>query len=363
AEEEFSVGPSFDTRLERNPNLGAGVMKALVKKLFRDGIRFEIPREIVYRALAYLDMIFARSVNIANWDFPDVYLVCVHMAELHHSQGLKEYSLKIERAYRRVLDAFCILKYKRTSLSRKILSMFEWNLGGPTHLDWLLVYFANFKALTQKDANTLDFEKKLDIPHNTLSAAFYVLEQVVQSLQVADLPYSIITAGVFKAVTVDLMPNRDLNACLEFTGYTDEQMYRVTQCIAGLEWPVAFDRVWSEYADVMLQGGYFLQGVAAEAEVAAAEVEVVAAEAEVVAAEAEVVAAEAEVVAAEAEVVAAEAEVVVAEAEVVVAEAEVVAAEAEAEPAVRVKKERVRRSKRIAAKVPPRRSARIAAQK
>ncbi|KAI8836283.1 hypothetical protein BJ741DRAFT_606285, partial [Chytriomyces cf. hyalinus JEL632] len=251
AEEEFSVGPSFSTTLARNPDLGAGARKTLVKKLFKDGAKYKIPRDIVYRALAYLDLILARSVNIVNWDIPDVYLVCVHMAELHYSQGLNEYSRQIERAYKRVLHAFCILSYKRASLSRKILSMFEWNLGGPTHLDWLLVYFANFNALTTKDANALDFEKKLDVPHNILSAAFWVLENVVQSLQVAELPYSIIAAGVFKAVTVDLVPNRELDACLEFTGYTDEQLYRVTQCIAGLECPVAYDRVWSKSAGVM----------------------------------------------------------------------------------------------------------------
>ncbi|KAI8829289.1 hypothetical protein BJ741DRAFT_623566, partial [Chytriomyces cf. hyalinus JEL632] len=149
------------------------------------------------------------------------------------------------------MAAYRMLLYKRTSRSRRILGMFEWNLGGPTHSDWMLVYFANFTALTKTDTNALDFEKKVDIPDNMLSAAFWVLEQVVISYQVADLPYSIIAAAAFKAVTVDMMPNRELDACLEFTGYTDEQMYRVTQCIAGLEWPVAYDRIWSMRADVM----------------------------------------------------------------------------------------------------------------
>ncbi|KAJ3233336.1 hypothetical protein HDU78_006520, partial [Chytriomyces hyalinus] len=198
AEEEFSVGPTFDTLLARNPNLRAGFKQMLVVQVFVNATMLKIPREIVYRTLAYFDLIFARSVNIAEWDLPDIYLVCVHMAEAHHSQDLKGYACKIQRGWKG-MAAFRMLSYKRTSLSRRILGMFEWNLGGPTHFDWILVYFANFTALTKTDANALDFEKKLDVPDNMLSAAFWVLEHVIMSYQVADLPYSIIAAGVFKA--------------------------------------------------------------------------------------------------------------------------------------------------------------------
>ncbi|KAJ3235902.1 hypothetical protein HDU81_011360 [Chytriomyces hyalinus] len=290
-EEEFSVGPTFGTCLARNPDLGAGFMKWLVEHVFHDAVTHEIPLDVVFRTLAYLDLVFARSVNIVDWDLLDVYMVCVSMAESHCSQDLKQNSRQILQVLKSKmeLDAFRMAACKRTALSRRILGIFEWNLGGPTLLDWLLVYFANFTALTKGDADALDFEKKLNIPARVLSVAVWVLGQVVLSQQVADLPYSIIAAGAFKKVAVDLMPNREPDACLEFTGYTDEQLCRVTRCIGGLECMVGREGTWSIVKDLLVQGGYVLvetevvepAGLQGDGEVADGAVE---AEAEVVSA-------------------------------------------------------------------------------
>ncbi|KAI8827519.1 hypothetical protein BJ741DRAFT_654239 [Chytriomyces cf. hyalinus JEL632] len=250
AEEEFSVGPTFGTVHARNLDLQAGFMKTMLQALFSDACDYEIPREVVYRTLAYFDLIFARSVNIADWDLPDIYVACVHMAELYYSQGMRRYSHQIERYWKSVLGAFRMLSYKRM---------------------------------------------KLDIPEKILVAAFWFLERVIQSYQVADLPYSIIAAGVFKA------------------------LYRVIQCIAGLECPVGYDRVSSVHANVMLQGGYaFDMNEVVEPAALQGDGDVV-----------------------DDEVVVAGVEVVAAEAEVVAAVLDAAAAEAEAEPAVRVKKERM----------------------
>ncbi|KAI8827977.1 hypothetical protein BJ741DRAFT_627736 [Chytriomyces cf. hyalinus JEL632] len=167
-------------------------------------------------------------------------------------------------------------------------------VGCPTVLDWLQVYVANFIALTRPDAAALELMTMPSIPDKMFLGAFFLLENLVQSCDVADLPYSVIAAGVFKAVTVDLMPDQERDSCLKFTGYTDAQLYKVTRFIPDeVELEFRMDWIVSDNADVLVQAKY--------------------------------------------DIVAA------------------VAAEVDVQPRVRVKKERVRRSKRIAAKVPPRR--------
>ncbi|KAJ3254560.1 hypothetical protein HDU77_004046 [Chytriomyces hyalinus] len=112
-------------------------------------------------------------------------------------------------------------------LQAAIISQFDWNLGCPTVLDWLQ------------------------------TRAFFLLENLVQSCEVADLPYSIIAAGVFKAVTVDLMPDQELDLCFKFTGYTDEQLYKVTRHIPDeAELEFRMDCVVSVNADVLVQAKY-----------------------------------------------------------------------------------------------------------
>ncbi|KAJ3243049.1 hypothetical protein HDU78_000879 [Chytriomyces hyalinus] len=293
AEEAFSVGPSYATTSARNPDLAEDFRPRLMEMVFSDAVKHGLPREVVCRTVAYLDLVLARSVNIANKVLLDVYLLCLLLAEdYYHDSRLGYTELIWGEVWDRCLDPF--------PLKNAYALPFDWDLGCPTVLDWLQVYFANFIALTRRDAAALEFVTMPSIPDKMFAGAFFLLENLIQSCDVADLPYSVIAAGVFKAVTVDLMPDQELDSCLKFTGYTDEQLYKVTRFIPDeVELEFRLDCVVSVNADILVQAKYDT--------VAAVGVEV--------------------------------------------------------QPRVRVKKERVRRSKRIAAKVPPRRSARIAAQK
>ncbi|KAI8827502.1 hypothetical protein BJ741DRAFT_629804 [Chytriomyces cf. hyalinus JEL632] len=306
AEEAFSVGPSYATTSARNPDLAEDFRPQLMEVVFSDAVQHGFPRELVYRTVAYLDLVLARSVNIANRDLMDVYSLCVFLAEDYYHSSRPGYTELIrEDNWQRSLDPFYphgCSQAVMDGLQYAIISQFDWNLGCPTVLDWLQVYFANYIALTRRDAAALEFMTTPSIPDKMFVGAFFLLENLVQSCDVADLPYSIIAAGVFKAVTVDLMSDQERDSCFKFTGYTDEQLYKVTRHIPDeVELEFRMDCLVSDNADVLVQAKY--DTVAA------------------------------------------------------------VAAEVEVQPRVRVKKERVRRSKRIAAKVPPRRSARIAAQK
>ncbi|KAJ3240105.1 hypothetical protein HDU81_004525 [Chytriomyces hyalinus] len=322
AEEAFSVGPSYATTSPRHPDLAEDFRPQLMEMVFSDAQQHSLPREL---------------------GLLDVYLLCLLMAELHCCNDRSEYT---ELIWEDVLERCSALFYPHEcsftlwdGLKNAYALPFDWNLGCPTVLDWL-----------QTDATALEFDKIPSIPDKKFVAAFFLLENLLQSCEVTVLPYSVIAAGVFKAVTVELMPDLELDSCLKFTGY-DEQLYKVTRYIPDeVELEFRLECVVSVNPDVLVQAKYDV----VEAEVV---------EPAALHADDDVVAAEAEVVLVEAEVAVAEAEVVPVEAEVVADEVEVLPAEAEVPPIARVKKERVRRGKRIAAKVPPRPSARIAAQK
>ncbi|KAJ3250300.1 hypothetical protein HDU77_006781 [Chytriomyces hyalinus] len=81
AEEAFSVGPSYATTSARNPDLAEDFRPRLMEMVFFDAVQHGLPRELVYRTVAYLDLVLARSVNIANRDLMDVYALCVFLAE------------------------------------------------------------------------------------------------------------------------------------------------------------------------------------------------------------------------------------------------------------------------------------------
>ncbi|KAJ3218073.1 hypothetical protein HDU81_000669, partial [Chytriomyces hyalinus] len=150
------------------------------------------------------------------------------MAELHCCNDRPEYTELIwEDVLARCSELFYPHECSFTlwdGLKNAYALPFDWDLGCPTVLDWLQVYFANFIALTRRDATALEFDKIPSVPDKMFVAAFFLLENVLQSCEVTDLPYSVIAAGVFKAVTVDLMPDQELDSCLKFTEYTDEQL-------------------------------------------------------------------------------------------------------------------------------------------
>ncbi|KAJ3218074.1 hypothetical protein HDU81_000670 [Chytriomyces hyalinus] len=59
AEEAFSVGPSYATTSARHPDLAEDFRPQLMEMVFSDAQQHGLPRELVYRTVAYLDLVLA----------------------------------------------------------------------------------------------------------------------------------------------------------------------------------------------------------------------------------------------------------------------------------------------------------------
>ncbi|KAJ3236401.1 hypothetical protein HDU78_004663 [Chytriomyces hyalinus] len=65
-----------------------------------------------------------------------------------------------------------------------------------------------------------------NLPEQTFYSAFYLLDGLMTHELAGHAPYSLLTAGIFKAVTVDLLPvnQRQIDASRKYTGYTDKEL-------------------------------------------------------------------------------------------------------------------------------------------
>ncbi|KAJ3250162.1 hypothetical protein HDU77_006929 [Chytriomyces hyalinus] len=248
-EEEFSTGLAQASKDERHPLLCQFRLKSDFLAITQDN---GLPRDIVSKAAAILDMVLARSVNAMPIYRKDIILACLRMAVdwifddvLCKADERGDMTKPFEESGRYLLETLAIQVEDRVQARRKddimspenrlhmigtFINQWDWNFHCNSLLDWLLLYFRNFSALTRADPQQFQQAGVPNLPMQTLLSAFYLHDSLMFRNEVGDLPYSLLAAGIFKAVTAKLTPVA-IDACLKYTGYTDKQMCRVTKLI------------------------------------------------------------------------------------------------------------------------------------
>ncbi|KAJ3249307.1 hypothetical protein HDU77_007789 [Chytriomyces hyalinus] len=121
----------------------------------------------------------------------------------------------------------------RNKLIYVFASQWDWSFNCYSPLEWILLYLRNYAALTQGDETEFEEAGVPNLPEQTFYSAFYLLDGLMTHELAGHAPYSLLTAGIFKAVTVDLLPvnQRQIDASRKYTGYTDKELESVTEHI------------------------------------------------------------------------------------------------------------------------------------
>ncbi|KAJ3248717.1 hypothetical protein HDU77_008021, partial [Chytriomyces hyalinus] len=201
-EENFSTEPDFGVRHLHHTQLPLKPQSQLKHLLLR--MSMGLARDVASKAFAFLDMVLARSVNAMPEFQTDLALACLLMAtELINDEMSLTAPPQIDPSAKPANSDESAKPNESDKSANTVIGTFinqwDWNFHCNSLLDWLLLYFRNFSALTRADPQQFQQAGVPNLPMQTLLSAFYLHDSLMFRNEVGDLPYSLLAAGIFKA--------------------------------------------------------------------------------------------------------------------------------------------------------------------
>ncbi|KAJ3407415.1 hypothetical protein HDU80_008843 [Chytriomyces hyalinus] len=267
-EEQFSHCVSKGSKDKRHATLPSWRRSEIKSQLLTVTANKKIKRDLIYQAIAYLDMVLARSINIPREVHWELIMACLLMGdEAKNDDYVRDKGKNLIYEIARLKQVELQYEYNGDVFSNKtrnqlILTFgnqFDWNLHCDSLYDWVMLYLRNYSALLHEDAAEFRQDKTPSLYYGVFLSAFLLMDYAVMSEELSALPYSVVAAGIVKAVTEDLEQERGVvNASLRYTGYTDKQLMLVTQCLHGDPELAGYYNVQSDNKDIYVHSTWFL---------------------------------------------------------------------------------------------------------
>ncbi|KAJ3242231.1 hypothetical protein HDU81_006643 [Chytriomyces hyalinus] len=268
-EERFSHSVSSRSNDKRHGSLPTWLRSELVAQMLAITANLNVKRDLIYQAIAYLDMVLARSINIPREAHWELIFACLYMADDakndHYFYDKGKFVIRaIARCQQNELqykyDGDIFSEATRDQLLLALVRQSSWNLHCDSLYDWVMLYLRNYSALLHEDAAEFRQDKTPSLYFRVLTSAFLLMDYAAMSEELSALPYSVVAAGIVKAVTEDLEhpDDRVVNASLRYTGYTDEQMKLVSQCLHGDPNLAEFYNIESDSKDIYEHSTWYM---------------------------------------------------------------------------------------------------------